>query len=145
MASATELGDSKAVPLLSAMPGVFVEALATDSLLQGRDLQRVPRSLVALITLLIVFGAGQAMVMAPLFGRVLAKVPQAHAGSGAGVLSTVQQIGSASGVAVIGAIYFGLGQTIEPRVAVAISLALLAVAFVALAALLREPRCAPAA
>jgi len=57
-ATATELGDSKSVPLLSAMPGVFVEALATDSLLQGRDLQRAPKSLVALVTLLIVFGAG---------------------------------------------------------------------------------------
>jgi PAS domain S-box-containing protein len=57
-ASATELGDSKSVPILSAMPGVFVEALATDSLLQGRDLQRAPKLLAALVTLLIVFGVG---------------------------------------------------------------------------------------
>jgi PAS domain S-box-containing protein len=57
-ASATELGDSKSVPLVSAMPGVFVEALATDSLLQGRDLQRASKLLAALVTLLIVFGAG---------------------------------------------------------------------------------------
>jgi len=57
-ATATELGDSKSVPILSAMPGVFVEALATDSLLQGRDLQRAPKLLAALVTLLIVFGVG---------------------------------------------------------------------------------------
>ena len=57
-ATATELGDSKSVPILSAMPGVFVEALATDSLLQGRDLQRAPIVLAIIVTLLIVFGAG---------------------------------------------------------------------------------------
>ena len=57
-ASATELGDSKSVPISRALPGVFVEALATDSLLQGRDLQRAPKLLVTLITLLIVFVAG---------------------------------------------------------------------------------------
>jgi len=57
-ASATELGDSKSVPILRALPGVFVEALATDSLLQGRDLQRAPKLLAAFVTLLIVFGVG---------------------------------------------------------------------------------------
>ena len=97
-------------------------------------------SLAALASVLVIFGVGQAMVMAPLFARVLGKVPQAHAGSGAGVLSTVQQIGNASGVAVIGAIYFGLGPSLEPRVAVAANLVLLAATFVALAMLLREPR-----
>jgi predicted outer membrane lipoprotein len=78
------------------------------------------------------------MVMAPLYGRVLSKVPPSHAGSGAGVLSTVQQIGNASGIAVIGAIYFGLGHAVAPRTAMALSLALLATAFAILAALLRE-------
>jgi EmrB/QacA subfamily drug resistance transporter len=89
---------------------------------------------------LMIFGAGQAMVMAPLYGRVLSKVPQAHAGSGAGVLSTVQQIGNGSGVAVIGALYFGLGRFFDARLAVALSLALLATAFAMLAMLLRDPR-----
>jgi EmrB/QacA subfamily drug resistance transporter len=93
----------------------------------------------ALAGVLIIFGAGQAMVWAPLFGRVLSSVPQAHAGSGAGVLSTVQQIGNATGVAVIGAIYFGLGPAVAPRIAVAASLALLAATFTILAVLLREP------
>src|SRR5215470_2143872 len=57
-ATATELGDSKSVPILSAMPGVFVEALATDSLLQGRDLEPASKLLAIVVTLLIVFGAG---------------------------------------------------------------------------------------
>src|SRR5262249_29697409 len=48
-----------------------------------------------------VFGIGQAMVMAPLYGLVLTKVPEAHAGSGGGVVSTMQQIGNGSGVAVV--------------------------------------------
>jgi hypothetical protein len=43
------------------------------------------------------------MVMAPLYALVLSKVPAVHAGSGAGVLSTVRQIGNASGAAVVGA------------------------------------------
>jgi predicted MFS family arabinose efflux permease len=89
---------------------------------------------------LTIFGAGQAMVMAPLYGRVLGKVPRAHAGSGAGVLSTVQQAGNACGVAVIGAIYFGVGQFLPFRLAVALSLALLAATFAMIAVLLREPK-----
>jgi EmrB/QacA subfamily drug resistance transporter len=87
---------------------------------------------------LVPFGAGQAMVMAPLYGRVLSTVPGAHAGSGAGVLSTVQQIGNASGVAVIGALYFGLGQSLDGRAAVLFCLAGLAIALAALALLLRK-------
>jgi predicted MFS family arabinose efflux permease len=62
----------------------------------------------ALASVLVIFGAGQAMVMAPLYARVLSKVPGAHAGSAAGVLSTVQQIGNASGVAVIAPLISGL-------------------------------------
>jgi EmrB/QacA subfamily drug resistance transporter len=101
-------------------------------------------AMLALAGVFTVFGAGQAMVMAPLYGRVLSKVPPSHAGSGAGVLSTVQQIGNASGVAVIGAIYFGLGQPSGSRSAVTLSLMLLAAVFGLLAAVLRERRSAAA-
>ncbi len=62
----------------------------------------------ALAMLLVVFGVGQAMVMSPLYGLVLAKVPSAHAGSGGGVVTTVQQTGNGAGVAVIGAVYYAL-------------------------------------
>jgi EmrB/QacA subfamily drug resistance transporter len=91
----------------------------------------------ALASLLIIFGAGQAMVMAPLYARVLSKAPQAHAGSAAGVLSTVQQIGNASGVAVIGATYFRLAGSHDVRIAVITCLALLIVALSLLALVLR--------
>src|SRR5690606_17542667 len=53
-----------------------------------------PISPVHLSLLLAVFGAGQAMVMAPLYGAVLSNVPVEHAGSGGGVISTVQQVGN---------------------------------------------------
>src|SRR6266850_421474 len=57
-ATAIELDDIMSVPVQRAMPGAFVEALATESLLQGRDLQRASKLLAALVTLLIVFGVG---------------------------------------------------------------------------------------
>jgi hypothetical protein len=82
------------------------------------------------------------MVMAPLYARVLSKAPQAHAGSAAGVLSTVQQIGNASGVAAIGATYFRLAGSDDVRIAVIICLALLIAAFSLLALVLRgQKRC----
>jgi hypothetical protein len=46
--------------------------------------------------------------MAPLFGAVLMAVRNAHAGSGAGMLTTVQQVANAAGVAVIGGVYFAV-------------------------------------
>jgi hypothetical protein len=53
------------------------------------------------------------------------------------VLSTVQQIGNASGVAVIGATYFGLAGSHDVRIAVIICLALLIAALSLLALVLR--------
>jgi sugar phosphate permease len=90
-----------------------------------------------LSTLLIVFGIGQAMVMAPLYGLVLSKVPAAHAGSGGGVVSTVQQIGNASGVALVGALYYAVQAAHSARLAILASLAALAMAIAVTALLLR--------
>jgi hypothetical protein len=67
--------------------------------------------MVLLVLPLIVFGYGQGLVMAPLFATVLGEVRGEHAGSGAGVLATVQQAGNAAGVAIAGAIYFGVELT----------------------------------
>jgi predicted MFS family arabinose efflux permease len=91
----------------------------------------------ALASVLVIFGTGQAMVMAPLYARVLNTAPQAHAGSAAGALSTTQQIGNASGVAVIGATYFRLAGSYDVRIAVIICLALLIAALSLLALVLR--------
>ena len=46
--------------------------------------------------------------MAPLFGAVLMAVRHAHAGSGAGMLTTMQQVANGAGVALIGGLYFAV-------------------------------------
>ena len=79
-------------------------------------------------------GAGQAMAMAPLYSLALSRIPPAYAGAGAGVLSTVQQIGNGSGAAVIGALYLSLQAT--PWVAVMASLTALALSLIATMSLL---------
>jgi EmrB/QacA subfamily drug resistance transporter len=90
-----------------------------------------------LALLLVIFGIGQAMVMAPLYGLVLTKVPAAHAGSGGGVVSTMSQIGNASGVAVMGAIYYAIQAAHPAYDALVASLAALAIAIAVAASLLR--------
>jgi len=57
---------------------------------------------------LAVFGYGQGMVLAPLFSTVLTQVRHAHAGSGAGILTTPQQVANGTGVVIIGEVYFAV-------------------------------------
>ena len=61
-----------------------------------------------LILVLLVYGIGQGFVTAPLFNIILSGIGGEDAGSASGILSTMQQIASAIGVAVIGSIFFGL-------------------------------------
>jgi EmrB/QacA subfamily drug resistance transporter len=56
---------------------------------------------------LLVDGLGMGMVLAPLAVTVLARVSAQHAGPASGVLSTVQQVGNALGVALIGIVFYG--------------------------------------
>jgi EmrB/QacA subfamily drug resistance transporter len=53
-------------------------------------------------------GIGLGLVIAPLVNVILAGVDPRDAGSASGFLATVQQVGGAVGVAVIGVIFFGL-------------------------------------
>jgi EmrB/QacA subfamily drug resistance transporter len=57
---------------------------------------------------LLVCGLGMGSVVAPLVNIVLAGIQGQNAGSASGVLTTIQQIGGAVGVAVVGVIFFGL-------------------------------------
>jgi hypothetical protein len=57
---------------------------------------------------LFITGLGMGTVMAPIFAVVLSGVDVKHAGSASGVLSAMQQVGGAVGVAVVGVIFFGL-------------------------------------
>jgi EmrB/QacA subfamily drug resistance transporter len=60
-----------------------------------------------MIPALAVCGLGLGLVVAPLINIVLAGIHAGSAGSASGVLTTVQQVGGALGVAVIGIIFFG--------------------------------------
>ncbi len=63
-------------------------------------------STLALIPAFIVDGVGMGIVMAPLTSIVLGDLSPQHAGAASGVLSSVQQVGNALGVAVIGIVFY---------------------------------------
>jgi MFS family permease len=75
---------------------------------------------------LAVFGYGQGMVLAPLFSVVLTNVRHAHAGSGSGILTTIQQIANGTGVVIIGAAYLAVQGIAGHRWAMVIALSALA-------------------
>lgn len=78
-----------------------------------------------LMASLAVFGYGQGMVLAPLFSAVLTNVRHAHAGSGAGILTTTQQIANGTGVVIVGAVYLSVHTLYGDRGAMLTSLAVL--------------------
>jgi EmrB/QacA subfamily drug resistance transporter len=53
-----------------------------------------------------IIGLGQGMALPSLIGAALSHVPAERAGAAAGILTTAQQFGVASGVAVIGAVFY---------------------------------------
>jgi EmrB/QacA subfamily drug resistance transporter len=57
---------------------------------------------------LFLLGIALGLVNPVLFDFILAAVPEREAGSASGVVHTVQQIGGALGIAVVGALFFGL-------------------------------------
>ncbi|KLJ00419.1 MFS transporter, partial [Luteimonas sp. FCS-9] len=59
----------------------------------------------ALVPALVVVGAAQGLIMTPLLNLVLGTVEPAHAGMASGVISTLQQVGAAFGVAVVGMLF----------------------------------------
>ncbi|MGB3040030.1 MAG: hypothetical protein WBB44_04865, partial [Candidatus Nanopelagicales bacterium] len=62
------------------------------------------------IVLLFFYGMGVGLATAQLTGVVLVDVPVASSGQGSGIQSTMRQLGSALGIAVLGTILFtGLG------------------------------------
>lgn len=93
---------------------------------------------VMLILPLVLFGYGQGLVMAPLFGVVLVSVRNANAGAGGAILSTTMQIANGAGVALLGAIYFTVRATYSDRAAVLVALSVLSLGGLAMAALLRH-------
>jgi MFS family permease len=143
-----------AFALMSRFAGPRAQRLGNIALIQGCGVQVAGLLVIGLALavgrtgpatlaiLLVIFGVGQAMVMAPLYGFVLGRVPAAHAGSGGGVVSTVQQIGNASGVAVVGGLYYAVQAAYSARLATLASLTALAIAIAVTALLLRVLHCA---
>jgi len=59
-----------------------------------------------MVAVLLVQGVGLGMVMAPMVAAVLAGLPAQHAGVASGVVATVQHVGNALGVALIGMLFY---------------------------------------
>lgn len=57
---------------------------------------------------LLLDGIGMGLALAPLISIVLADLPARHAGAAAGILTTMQQMANALGVAFIGLIFYGI-------------------------------------
>lgn len=71
-----------------------------------------------LVIPLLVYGAGIGLAIAQLTGVVLADVPVSQSGQGSGTQSTARQVGSALGIAVLGAILFSvLGSQLRSELA----------------------------
>jgi EmrB/QacA subfamily drug resistance transporter len=99
---------------------------------------------VLLALLLAIFGYGQGLVMAPLSSAVLSTVKPASAGSGAGMYGTTTQIANATGVAVIGAVFFAVEAAQSARPALFAAFALFALSVATCAAFLTWMRRAAA-
>jgi EmrB/QacA subfamily drug resistance transporter len=64
-------------------------------------------SVAALVPGLLLVGAGMGLVLAPLASTVLQSLAPERAGAASGVMTTMQNVGNALGVAVTGVIFFG--------------------------------------
>jgi MFS family permease len=86
-----------------ALQGLGLVVLASTVWAAGAEL-----SPAALVPGMLITGTGQALVMSPLIGVVLADVPAHAAGAGSGLFSTLQQSALALGVAVYGTVFLEL-------------------------------------
>jgi MFS family permease len=108
------LATSMRAPALTAVHGRRVLAIGALALAAGHALLVGTAvlagdggSVLALTPGLILVGAGMGLGITPLATLVMNSAPQEHVGSVSGVLATAQNIGSAIGVAGIGAIFYG--------------------------------------
>jgi EmrB/QacA subfamily drug resistance transporter len=137
--------------------GVRAQRRGTKVLIEGCAVQTASLVLLALTVawlrmptapvlalLLAIFGYGQGLVMAPLSSAVLSTVKPASAGSGAGMYGTTTQIANATGIAVIGAVFFAIEAAQSASLALMVSLGLFTVSIMTCAAFLSWMRRAAA-
>jgi EmrB/QacA subfamily drug resistance transporter len=100
-----------------------------------------------LAPVLLIYGTGQGFVMPTLVSTILINIKGHDAGSASGVLSTVQQASFATGVAVIGTVFFSVLGTLTStgafvhalRVALSVNICLLMVTFTLILQIPRFP------
>ncbi|KHS84506.1 MFS transporter [Pectobacterium carotovorum] len=85
--------------------GALVYAVSIGLLIMQVQIAGADLVAVRLIPVLVVVGAGQGFIMTPLLNLVLGFVDEIQAGMASGVISTVQQVGAALGVAVVGILF----------------------------------------
>ncbi len=125
--------------------GAAMMILGLSSLLYLTALRGASLSGLELAPVLLIYGTGQGFVMPTLISTVLINIKGHDAGSASGVLSTVQQASFATGVAVIGTVFFsvlGTATSTEAflhalRVAFSVNICLLTATFILI---LRIPR-----
>lgn len=87
------------------LAGAVVYALALAALIGQVHLAGATLAPVQLIPALIVVGSAQALIMTPLLNLALTSVEESQAGMASGVISTVQQVGAALGVALVSMLF----------------------------------------
>ena len=141
-------------PKLTAKHGRKVVAAGGLTLLLGLVVLAVAVAVIgvggllfALVPGLVLVGAGIGLTFTPIQQTVLSNVDPARAGAASGMLSTIQQVGFALGVAMSGVVYFGAAdQDIAEAFQTTLwQMAAFAVEIVALTALLPRPRRDPKA
>jgi predicted MFS family arabinose efflux permease len=115
--------------------GCAIQIAGLVVLASAIEFTRAPSALM-LATVLMIFGYGQGLVMAPLSGVVLSSVKPASAGSGSGMYGTTAQIANAAGVAAIGAVFFAIETMRSVQLAIFASIALFILSIITSAALL---------
>jgi len=123
--------------------GCGLQIVALAALVATVNVLAAP-SVPTLTLLLMIFGYGQGLVMAPLSSAVLSTVTPASAGAGSGMYGTTTQIGNAAGVAAIGAVFFAVETMISARVALVAACALFVLSIAISAAFLSWMRRAAA-
>lgn len=121
--------------------GALIMAVSLGALALAVSKIGLTGSVLWLSPALLLDGAGMGMVLAPLTSMVLAGVPPRETGAGAGILTTVQQVANALGVALLGNLFYNAagsgGADAFPR-AFALCLIVLALLVLAVAALVRR-------
>src|SRR6185437_10877835 len=128
----------------SRISGERAKHRGTLVLIEGCATQIAGLAALALAAVLMIFGYGQGLVMAPLSGAVLSSVKPASAGAGSGMYGTTAQIANAAGVAAVGAVFFALATVHSAQQALFAAIALSALSIVISAALLSWMRRATA-